>query len=148
MSVFAKFTIKSVVRRVSLTPTEARRQKLVSAINEQLEAAEAASRGEPYSVTVPRWTENEKGERVRVERQLRMARHVGDTLNCAGLRANNRKSIGTAEEFCAHVVRCMHIGVCCSTLFPPYLCMDPAMFVPNRRLFLTWLGVYLRVMPP
>ena len=47
MSVFAKFTIKSVVRRVSLTPTEARRQKLVSAINEQLVAAEAASRGEP-----------------------------------------------------------------------------------------------------
>ena len=69
MSVFAKFTIKSVVRRVSLTPTEARRQKLVSAINEQLVAAEAASRGEPYSVTVPRWTENERGERVRVERQ-------------------------------------------------------------------------------
>jgi hypothetical protein len=54
-------------------------------------------------------------ERVRVERQLRMARHVGDT----GLRANNRKSIGTAEEFCAHVVRCMHIGVCFSTLFHP-----------------------------
>ncbi len=69
MSVFAKFAIKSVVRRVSLTPTEARRQKLVSAINEQLEAAEAAARGEPYSVTVPRWTQNEKGERVRVERQ-------------------------------------------------------------------------------
>ena len=51
MSVFAKFTIKSVVRRVSLTPTEARRQKLVSAINEQLVAAEAASRGEPRTLS-------------------------------------------------------------------------------------------------
>jgi hypothetical protein len=45
-------------------------------------------------------------ERVRVERHLRLARHVRDTLNCACLRANNRKSIGTAEEFCAHVVPC------------------------------------------
>ena len=69
MSVFAKFAIKSVVRRVSLTPTEARRQKLVSAINEQLEVAEAAARGEQYAVTVPRWTQNESGERVRVQRQ-------------------------------------------------------------------------------
>ncbi len=69
MSVFAKFAIKSVVRRVSLTPTEARRQKLVSAINEQLEVAEAAARGEQYVVTVPRWTQNESGERVRVQRQ-------------------------------------------------------------------------------
>jgi hypothetical protein len=69
MSAFAKFAIKSVVRRVSLTPTEARRQKLVSAINEQLEVAEAAARGEQYAVTVPRWTQNESGERVRVQRQ-------------------------------------------------------------------------------
>jgi len=69
MSVFAKFAIKSVVRRVSLTPTEARRQKLVSAINEQLEVAEAATRGEQYAVTAPRWTKNESGERVRVQRQ-------------------------------------------------------------------------------
>lgn len=69
MSAFAKFAIKSVVRRVSLTPTEARRQKLVSAINEQIEVADAAARGEQYAVTVPRWTHNENGERVRVQRQ-------------------------------------------------------------------------------
>lgn len=69
MSVFAKFTIKSVARRVTLTPTEARRQKLVSAINEQIEVANAAARGEQYAVTVPRWTQNESGERVRVQRQ-------------------------------------------------------------------------------
>ena len=69
MSVFTKFTIKSVARRVSLTPVEARRQKLVSAINEQIEVADAATRGEQYAVTVPRWTQNESGERVRVQRQ-------------------------------------------------------------------------------
>lgn len=69
MSSLAKLTIKSVVRRVSLSPAEARRQKLVAAINEQLEVAEAAVRGEQYAVTVPRWTKNEAGEKVRVQRQ-------------------------------------------------------------------------------
>lgn len=69
MSAFAKFAIKSVVRRVALTPAEARRQKLVSAINEQIEVADAAARGEQYAVTVPRWTQNDNGERVRVQRQ-------------------------------------------------------------------------------
>jgi hypothetical protein len=69
MSCLAKLTIKSVVRRVTLSPAEARRQKLVAAINEQLEVAEAAVRGEQYAVTAPRWTKNESGEKVRVQRQ-------------------------------------------------------------------------------
>jgi hypothetical protein len=69
MSSLSKLTIKSVVRRVTLSPAEARRQKLVAAINEQFEVAEAALRGEQYAVTVPRWTKNEAGERVRVQRQ-------------------------------------------------------------------------------
>jgi hypothetical protein len=69
MSCLAKLTIKSVVRRVTLSPAEARRQKLVAAINEQLEVAEAAVRSEQYAVTAPRWTKNESGEKVRVQRQ-------------------------------------------------------------------------------
>jgi hypothetical protein len=69
MSSLAKLTIKSVVRRVTLSPAEARRQKLLAGINEQFEVAEAAIRGEQYSVTVPRWTKNEAGEKVRVQRQ-------------------------------------------------------------------------------
>ncbi len=69
MSSLAKLTIKSVVRRVTLSPVEVRRQKLVAAINEQLEVAEAAMRGEQYAVTVPRWTKNDAGEKVRIQRQ-------------------------------------------------------------------------------
>jgi hypothetical protein len=69
MSPLAKLTIKSVVRRVTLSPAEARRQKLVAAINEQFEVADAAMRGEQYAVTVPRWSKNEAGEKVRGQRQ-------------------------------------------------------------------------------
>ena len=69
MSSLSKLTIKSVVRRVTLSPAEARRQKLVAAINEQFEVAEAAIRGEQYAVTAPRWSKNEAGEKVRVQRQ-------------------------------------------------------------------------------
>ena len=69
MSSLSKLTIKSVVRRVTLSPAESRRQKLVAAINEQFEVAEAAIRGEQYAVTAPRWSKNEAGEKVRVQRQ-------------------------------------------------------------------------------
>ncbi len=69
MSSLAKLTIKSVVRRVMLSPAEVRRQKLIAAINEQFEVAEAAIRGEQYAVTAPRWSKNEAGEKVRVQRQ-------------------------------------------------------------------------------
>ncbi len=69
MSSLAKLTIKSVVRRVTLSPAEVRRQKLIAAINEQFEVADAALRGEQYAVTAPRWSKNEAGEKVRVQRQ-------------------------------------------------------------------------------
>jgi hypothetical protein len=69
MSSLAKLTIKTVSRQSKLSPVEARRNKLLAGINEQFEVAEAAMRGEQYSVTVPRWTKNEAGEKVRVQRQ-------------------------------------------------------------------------------
>lgn len=69
MSSLAKFTIKAVTRQLALSPTEARRNKLLAGINEQMEVAEAALRGEQYAVTAPRWTQNENGERIRVQRQ-------------------------------------------------------------------------------
>ncbi len=69
MSSLAKLTIKTVSRQGKLSPVEARRSKLLAGINEQMEVAEAAMRGEQYSVTVPRWTKNEAGEKVRVQRQ-------------------------------------------------------------------------------
>ena len=69
MSSLAKLTIKTVSRQSKLSPVEARRNKLLAGINEQMEVAEAAMRGEQYAVTVPRWTKNEAGEKVRVQRQ-------------------------------------------------------------------------------
>lgn len=69
MSSLAKFTIKAVTRQLALSPKEARRKKLLAGINEQMEVAEAALRGEQYAVTTPRWTQNDSGERIRVQRQ-------------------------------------------------------------------------------
>lgn len=69
MSSLAKLTIKSVTRQTQLTPTEARRNKLLAGINEQMDVADAAMRGEQYAVTAKRWTKNEAGEKVRVQRQ-------------------------------------------------------------------------------
>lgn len=69
MSSLAKLTIKTVSRQTKLSPIEARRNKLLAGIDEQLQAADAAMRGEEYSVTLPRWAKNEAGEKVRVQRQ-------------------------------------------------------------------------------
>jgi hypothetical protein len=69
MSSLAKLTIKPVTRQAKFSPIEARRNKLLSAIDEQLHVADAAMRGEEYAVTLSRWGKNEAGEKVRVQRQ-------------------------------------------------------------------------------
>ena len=69
MSSLAKLTIKTVSRHAQISPIEARRNKLLAAIREQVSVADAALRGEQYVVTAPRWTKNDAGERVRVQRQ-------------------------------------------------------------------------------
>lgn len=69
MSSLAKLTIKSVTRQTKLSPDEARRNKLLAAIEEQLKVAEATMRGEEYSITRQRWLKNDAGEKVRVQRQ-------------------------------------------------------------------------------
>lgn len=69
MSSLSKLTIKAVSRHSKLSPIEARRNKLLAGINEQMEVADAAMRGEQHAVTAPRWTKNEAGEKVRVQRQ-------------------------------------------------------------------------------
>ena len=69
MSHLTKLTIKTVARQDTFDPVEARRQKVLKAIEEQLAAADAAGRGEQYVVTVQRWLKNDAGERVRVQRQ-------------------------------------------------------------------------------
>lgn len=69
MSSLAKLTIKTVSRQTKLSPIEARRNKLLAGIEEQLKVAEASMRGEEYAVTLSRWGKNEAGEKVRVQRQ-------------------------------------------------------------------------------
>ncbi len=69
MSPLAKLTIKTVSRQNKLSPVEARRNKMLVAIEEQLKVAEAAMRGEEYTVTLSRWDKNDAGEKVRVQRQ-------------------------------------------------------------------------------
>lgn len=46
MSSLSKLTIKAVSRQSKLSPIEARRNKLLAGINEQMEVADAAMRGE------------------------------------------------------------------------------------------------------
>lgn len=69
MSSLAKLTIKTVSRQTKLNPIEARRNKLLAGIEEQLKVAEATMRGQEYTVTLSRWGKNETGEKVRVQRQ-------------------------------------------------------------------------------
>jgi hypothetical protein len=69
MSSLAKLTIKTVSRQTKLSPIEARRNKLLSAIEEQLKVADAAMQGQEFTVTRSRWAKNEAGEKVRVQRQ-------------------------------------------------------------------------------
>ena len=69
MSSLAKLTIKSITRQNKVSPVEARRNKLLSGIEDQLHVVDAAMRGEQYSVTLSRVTKNDAGERVRVQRQ-------------------------------------------------------------------------------
>lgn len=69
MSHLSKLTIKSVSRQDTLNPVEARRNKLLAAIEEQLKAAEATLLGKQHTVTVSRWSKNEQGERVQVQHQ-------------------------------------------------------------------------------
>ena len=52
-----------------MDPVQARRNKLLSAIEEQLKVAEAAQQGKQHTVTVSRWSKNEQGERVQVQHQ-------------------------------------------------------------------------------
>ena len=69
MSHLAKLMIKRVLRQDTLDPVQARRNKLLAAIEEQLKVAEAASQGKQHIVTVSRWSENDLGERVQVQHE-------------------------------------------------------------------------------
>ena len=69
MSHLSKLTIKTVLRQDTLDPVESRRNKLLSAIEEQLKVADAAIQGKQHVVPVMRWSKNDQGERVQVQHQ-------------------------------------------------------------------------------
>lgn len=69
MSHLTKLMIKRVLRQDSLDPVQARRNKLLAAIEEQLKVAEAATHGKQHIVNVSRWSKNDQGERVQVQHQ-------------------------------------------------------------------------------
>ena len=60
MSHLSKLTIKTVSRQDTLDPVQARRNKLLSAIEEQLKVAEAAQQGKQHTVTISRWSKNDR----------------------------------------------------------------------------------------
>lgn len=69
MSHLSKLTIKTVLRQDTSDPVQARRNKLLAAIEEQLKVSEAAAKDKQHIVTVSRWTTNNEGQRVRSEHQ-------------------------------------------------------------------------------
>ena len=72
MSVLAKLNLKTVQRNMQKDPVIARRDKLVSAIEEQGKVLAAMLAGEQYSVTVQRWKSDADGQRVRVATEKRV----------------------------------------------------------------------------
>lgn len=72
MSVLAKLNLKTVQRHVAKNPITQRREKLVAAIEEQLQVQAAAEKGEKYAVVSKRWQKNDAGERVLAEHQKRV----------------------------------------------------------------------------
>jgi hypothetical protein len=72
MSHLEKLTLKSVTRASKQDPVQQRRQKLAAAIEEQINVANAALRGERYEVQRKAWAKNEHGEKVLVERMRKV----------------------------------------------------------------------------
>ena len=66
MSYLSKLTVKTVVRTNKLDPVIQRRQKLISATEEQLKVVKFAMKGESYEVLRKAWAKNEQGEKVLV----------------------------------------------------------------------------------
>ena len=73
MSFLGKLQITQLKRTTGLSPTEARRAKLIGKLQEQLALAQAQAEGKGVVVTRNAWTRDEQGnkQRVQVQRQVR-----------------------------------------------------------------------------
>jgi hypothetical protein len=72
MTALAKLNFKSVKRSTTRDPVIARRDKLISALEEQQLVHAAALKGEDYHVEKTKWMTNEVGERVAVKTHRRV----------------------------------------------------------------------------
>ncbi len=72
MSHLEKLTVKSVTRANKQDPVQQRRIKLAAAIDEQLNVAAAALKGEDYQVKRKGWGKDEHGEKVLVDRMRKL----------------------------------------------------------------------------
>lgn len=71
MSTISKLNLVPLKARVAMTPQEARRQKLVIKLQEQLALAEAEAAGRKHVVMKQAWTRDNDGNKTRVEREKR-----------------------------------------------------------------------------
>ena len=72
MTHLAKLTFKSVTKAVAADPVVARRDKLVSGLEEQKSVLAAALEGRDHITERSKWMSNEMGERVLVRTQRRV----------------------------------------------------------------------------
>lgn len=73
MSYMSKLTITQLKRPAKASPAEQRRGKLIAKLGEQLELARAAVEGRSYTVTKQAWGKDAEGNRVRIQREKRVA---------------------------------------------------------------------------
>ena len=69
MASFKTLTFKTIERNRRESEITARRQKLIVKLEEQQKVLEHHIKGERYAVTRPKWMQNDRGERVLVQKQ-------------------------------------------------------------------------------
>ncbi len=69
VSNMSKLTLVALKRRAPRTPQEARREKLIAKLEEQLALAQAQAEGRRFIVTKPAWSRDENGNKIRVQRE-------------------------------------------------------------------------------
>ncbi len=72
MSTISKLNLVPLKARMAMTPQEARRQKLVTKLEEQLALAEAEAAGSKHVVMKQAWTRDNDGNKTRVTREKRI----------------------------------------------------------------------------
>lgn len=73
MTFMSKLTVTTLKRPAKMSPEEIRRNKLIAALELQLELARAAVEGRTHTVTKTGWGKDAEGNRVRIQREKRLS---------------------------------------------------------------------------